>query len=86
MSLSIETGHPLTKDVQRIDGKSVRFVDKDGRTMFEVYCCADGRTIEVRGVESSKHAGVIYDNTLSILPKSGNVVHIQQIPFDDVPG
>ena len=74
MSLSIETGHPLTKDVQRIDGKSVRFVDKDGRT------------IEVRGVESSKHAGVIYDNTLSILPKSGNVVHIQQIPFDDVPG
>lgn len=86
MSLSIETGHALTANVKRIEGNSVRFVDDDGRTLFEVYCCTDGRTIEVRGVESSKHAGVIYDNALSVLPKSGNVVHIQQIPFDHVPG
>jgi hypothetical protein len=46
MSLHIETGHPVTADAKRLEEKTVRFVTEDGRAMFEVSACKDGRGSE----------------------------------------
>jgi acyl-CoA thioesterase len=77
MSLRIETGHPVTADVVKLDAQFVRFVTDNGRCMFEVHACRDGRSIEVRCVETTKVDGVIYNNLMAVEPDSSNGVTIR---------
>ena len=74
MTLHIETGHPVSADVEQVPGNTVRFVTEDGRAMFEVSCGKDGRSIEVRGVESTKVSGEIYSNLIDVRPNVANSV------------
>ena len=83
MALHIESGHPVTADVEQVAGNSVRFVTEDGRTMFEVRAGDDGRSIEVRAVEVTKHGGVIYDGMLLIEPRSANGVNLRTAKYRD---
>ena len=81
MALHIESGHSVTADVKQVAGKSVRFVTDDGRTMFEVRAGDDGRSIEVRAVEVTKHDGVLYDGTLQIEPRGANGVNVRTAKY-----
>ena len=76
MALKIQSGHPVTDDVQDVEGQFVRFMTEDGRAMFEVHAGKDGRSIEVRAIQATKVDGVIYDTILNICPKSSNAVDI----------
>ena len=82
MTLHIETGHPVTMDVQTLPVKGVRFVTDDGRTMFEVYSGKDGRSIEVRGVDVTKVGDVLYANSLAACPNASNSMTICVLPYD----
>ena len=77
MKLQIETGHPLTKDVQAINADRVRFVAEDGRTMFEVTANDDGTSIEVRSVDTCRVNGILYDGTLELVPRCANVLTVR---------
>ena len=72
MSLHIETGHPITNDVDILAAKGVRFVTDDGRTMFEVHIGQDGRSIEISGVRAS----------LVACPNASNSLTIRTLPYD----
>lgn len=80
--LRIESGCRIMGDVKPVDGDSVRFVTEDGRTMFEVGINKDGRSIEVRGVEVTKHEGELYDCWLSVSPRTANTVIIRTEKYD----
>ncbi|KQP36109.1 hypothetical protein [Pseudorhodoferax sp. Leaf274] len=82
MGLHIEIGHPVTKDVKLIEGKLVRFADENGRTMFEVSIRPDGRSLDVRAVEVTKHDGELYESTLEIRPAAANCVRISTPRYD----
>jgi hypothetical protein len=58
--MRIESGHLMMNDVAEVAGDSVRFVCDDGRTMFEVRIRKDGRSLEVRGVDTAIVNGVLY--------------------------
>lgn len=81
--LKIQTGHPVTADVKDVAASVVRFVTADDRTMFEFRCGDDGRSIEVRSVETTKIDGVIYDNRLLVAPTSTNGVNITVSRYAD---
>jgi hypothetical protein len=83
MALHIETGHPVTADVKKLDAKVVRFVTDDGRCMFEVTAGTDGRSIEVRAVETAKVGGTIYKNLLDVRPNVANSVTILTRRYDE---
>lgn len=83
MALTIETGHFITSDVKRLESKRVRFVTESGRTMFEVSSGSDGRSIEVRSVEVTKHDGQVYSNLLSLQPSSADRVTIRTVEYYD---
>lgn len=84
MTMRIETGHPGTGEtVQVLDAKRVRFVAEDGRTMFEVVAGTDGRSIEVRGVETCKVGDVLYSNALEIRPHVTNMVEVRAREYGD---
>ena len=74
MPLRIETGHPITKDVHVVPGKTVRFVAGDGRTMFEVSAMKDGKSLEVRAVENVRVEGVLFSTSLNVKPRFENCV------------
>jgi hypothetical protein len=80
--LHIETGHPITKDVERLDAKGVRFVAEDGRTMFEVHVGKDGTSIEIRGVDVTHVENVLYDSRLAACPNASNSLTIRVCPYD----
>ena len=80
--LNIETGHPITKDVQHLDVQGVRFVAEDGRTMFEVHAGKDGTSIEVRGVEVTKVENVLYSSSLAACPNASNSLTIRVCRYD----
>lgn len=82
--MKIEIGHSITKDVQAVDSDRVRFVADDGRTMFEVVAGKDGRSIEVRGVEVCKVAGVLYSQCIDVRPIVANSVEILARRYDDI--
>ena len=82
MTLSIEIGHQITKDVQKIPGKTVRFVAEDGRTMFEVSAQKDGKTIEVRTVENTMVGGVLFSTQMIVVPNFSNSVLITAYEYD----
>lgn len=81
--LHIETGHPITKNVQRLDAKGVRFIAEDGRTMFEVHAGSDGASIEVRGVEVTLVKDVLYDSKLAACPNASNSLTIRACRYGD---
>lgn len=83
MTLHIESGHPVMADARRVSGDKVRFVTEDGRTMFEVGVGRDGRSIEVSGVETTKHDGQIYDCWLLVQPIGANRVTIRTVKYKD---
>lgn len=82
MPLRIQTGHPVTADVQEIDAKSIRIVTDDDRCMFEVHLCKDGKSIEVRAVEMTKVNGVLFNNVLRICPQYNNQVVIRTEQYE----
>lgn len=82
--MKIETGHSVSKDVQLVDSDRVRFVAEDGRTMFEVAAGKDGRSIEVRGVESCRVNEVLYSNAIDVRPLVTNLVTIRAREYDDL--
>jgi hypothetical protein len=77
MKLHIEAGHSVTGDVKQIEGQAVRFVTENGRTMFEVAAHSDGRGIEVRGVEMTKHGDTFYTSALTIAPIASNCIGVR---------
>ena len=82
MSLHIETGHPLTNDVDILAAKTVRFVTDNGKTMFEVHIGQDGRSIEIRGVEVTKVEDLIYSSSLVACPNASNSLTIRTLLYD----
>lgn len=80
--MKIATGHPVTADEAVHDFKEVRFLTDDGRAIFEVRIGEDGRSIEVRGVDSYKFDGVIYSEHIEIRPRYANGVEIRTLPHD----
>jgi hypothetical protein len=82
VSLHIETGHPITNDVDILAAKSVRFVTDDGRTMFEVHIGQDGRSIEIRGVDVTKVEDLIYSSSLVACPNASNSLTIRTLLYD----
>jgi hypothetical protein len=82
MTLHVETGHPVTMDVQTLPVNGVRFVTDDGRTMFEVHVGKDSRSIEVRGVDVTKVGDVLYDKNLAACPNASNSLTIRVLPYD----
>lgn len=83
MAMKIQTGHRMTHDVADVDAHSVRFCADDGRTMFEVRCGEDGRSIEVRGVDCCRVGDVLYSELIDIRPKSANSVLVRVREYDD---
>lgn len=81
MPLHIETGHPITKDVQALPARGVRFVTDDDRTMFEVHIGQDGRSIEVRGVDVTKVGDMLYGSSLAACPNASNSLTIRTLPY-----
>ncbi len=82
--MRIESGHPMMNDVAEVAGDSVRFVCNDGRTMFEVRVCKDGKSLEVRGVDVAKVNGVLYGNALCVIPHVTNSITVAAIPYGAV--
>jgi hypothetical protein len=80
--MKIESEHSVLGDVAPVKGKTVRFVGDDGRTMFEVSCGDDGRSVEIRGVQSFKHDGIIYREFLEIQPRAANCVIVRTQKYE----
>jgi hypothetical protein len=83
MPLHIETGHPVTKDIQVLPVKDVRFVTDDGKTLFEVSIGKDGRSIQIRGVDVTKVGDMLYGSSLAACPEALNSLSIRTLPYDD---
>lgn len=82
MKLKIATGHELFGGRTIHEFDEVHFIAEDGRTMFTVRAQADGRSIEVRAVETTMINGTLYDDALRIAPRSSNsiVVSVPEYP------
>jgi hypothetical protein len=85
VSLRMTTGHPVTKDVQPVDGNAIRFIAEDGRCMFEVLCGKDGRSLEVRGVELWRVDGHLYGSSIAIYPHASNSVRVEGVAYEPQP-
>lgn len=83
MPLKIETGHPVSGDVKPVEGNRIRFVAEDGQTMFEVTAGKDGRSIEVRAVDTCRVDGVLYNGIIEIHPLCGNSIEIRTQKYQD---
>ena len=81
--LHIETGHKITRDAQTIDANGVRFVTENGQTMFEVDIGEDGKSIEVRGVDSTKVEEVRYGSKLAACPNASNSLTVRVCRYFD---
>lgn len=82
-NMKIQTGHKVTADVKEVKAKSVSFCTDDGRVMFEVSICKDGKSIEVRGVENTKHNEIIYTSSLIVKPRYSNSIEIHTNTWGD---
>lgn len=82
MPLHIESGHPITKDVQVLPINGVRFVTDDNRTMFEVHIGRDGKSIEVRGVDATRVDDLLYGSSLAACPNAANSLTIRVLPYE----
>lgn len=82
MTLHIELGHRDMENITRLADKSVRFVNDDGRPMFEVTAGEDGKSINVRGCGSTKVNGVVYIESLYVLPNASNHIDVMVRPYE----
>ncbi len=80
--MKIATGHTVTNDQVVHDFKEVRFLNDAGEPMFEVRIGQDGRSIEVRGINTHSMNGKIYTETLEIRPRYANLVEVRALPYD----
>lgn len=80
--MHIEIGGSYGEPKQKLDTDTVRFVAPDGRDMFEITIQKDGKSIEIRGVTTTRVNGVLYSETLSIQPQSRNGVIISVTPYN----
>lgn len=81
--MKIQTGIELMGNIKPVESDSVSFMTDDGREMFQVSCRGDGMSIEVRGVEMSRHFGKLYSSTLVIEPKCANVICIRTMEYGE---
>lgn len=79
--MKIATGHPVSDDEIIHDFKEVRFLTDDGKPVFEVSIGEDGRSIEVRGVNTYTFDGSIYTEALEIRPRYTNSVEIRTVLY-----
>ena len=79
--MKMQTGLRITADVKEVKGKSIRFVDDNDRVLFEVRML-DDKSIEVRGVETSKHDGKIYTEALIVMPRYANCIEVHRAIYE----
>ena len=78
---TIQTGHPVSCDVELVVGDTVRFVAPDGRCQFEVRFLDDDG-IEVRGVDTYKAGERLVGCAVTVEPRSANEVHVRSVPYE----
>ena len=79
--LHMETGHPVTANVQQVEGDCIRFVDQDGKCVFEVSITQGQPTIEVRAVDFHKSGHQIHSGMIVVRPDSSNKITISTPPY-----
>ena len=79
--MKMQTGHKVTANTKDIAGKGISFVDDDGRVLFEVRMI-DEKSIEVRGVETTKHHGKIYTEALIVMPRYANCIEVHRAIYE----
>ena len=72
----------ITADVKEVKGRSISFVNEDGRVVYEVRINED-MSLEVRGVELIRRDGVLYSESLSIRPRYSNSVEIHRCVYPE---
>ena len=80
--MKMQTGHVITADVKEVKGRSISFVNEDGRVVYEVRINED-MSLEVRGVEVVRRDGVLYSECLSIRPRYSNSVEIHRCVYPE---
>lgn len=80
--MKLQTGHWITKDVAQLEGRSVRFMASDERCMFEVTAQPDGRSIEIRGVDTCLVDGILYSHCLDMRPQVANSILVLAREYD----
>ena len=81
--MKIQSGHAIMATEKDVEGKFVRFIDDDGRCLFEVHICDEPGAIEVRGSETHKINGKIHTEALMIEPRFSNSIRISTKPWID---
>lgn len=62
--------------------RRVQLLAQDGRVLFEVRAGKDGRSLEIRGVDTCKVDGVLYGNGLLVKPNADNSITVLAEPYD----
>ena len=75
-SMTMQTGHEFLANVKDVPGKSISFVDDQGRVVFEVSIVDGEQAIEIRGVNMTKHKGKTYSEQLVVKPRYSNSIHV----------
>lgn len=85
MALHMEIGSELLGNRKTLDLEvsSIKFVTDSGQTMFEVGYGTDGKSIEIRGVDSCKVGRVIYGSALEIRPNVSNSITVSVRRFGE---
>lgn len=78
---TIQTGHPVSNNVEVIPGDTVRFVAPDGRCQFEVRFLDDDG-IEVRGVSIYRAGERLVGPSLTIEPRVPNEIHVRSVSYE----
>lgn len=71
-----------TGEMREIDAREVQMITDDGREAFAVRPGADGRSVEVRGIEVFFLDKVAYGATLQVIPRATNVLTIEAREHD----
>lgn len=71
-----------TGEQREIDAREVRMMADDGHEAFAVRPGADGRSVEVRGIDTFFLKKVAYGSTLQAIPRATNVLVIEAREYD----
>lgn len=74
--LTIHTSEGMLNDALVINARTVMFKAPDGRTMFEVTANKDGKSINVRAVDTCKIDGIVYGHSLIVKPEATNSIDV----------
>lgn len=83
MGMKMEVSPTSKRPALPIESNRVRLVAEDGHVAFEIMIGADGRSVEVRGVDSFTVNHVLYSNALEIRASGSNKVTIRAQAYDD---